>query len=135
MNPSDEILRALLSSARTIAVVGLSAEPDRPSYEVSLYLQQQGFQIVPVNPRYPEVLGERSYANLSEIPFAIDIVNVFRKTVDVLPIAVEAIKLRPKCFWQQKGIVNQEADQLVQQSGIVGVMDLCLKVEHRRLAA
>jgi uncharacterized protein len=134
MNPSDEHLRKLLQSARAIAVVGLSDKPNRPSHDVARYLQAQGYRIVPVNPLLPAVLGERCYAQLADIPFAIDIVNVFRRSQEVLPVAHQAIQIRAKCLWQQLGVDNLEADALVQAAGLTSVVDKCLKIEHRRLA-
>jgi uncharacterized protein len=126
-------LQRLFSSTKVIAVVGLSAEPDRASYGVALYLQEQGFQVVPVTPKYDQVLGQKAYKNLSEIPFAVDIVNVFRRTDDVLPIAREALALKPQCFWQQLGIDNEEAHLLVEQHSILSIKNQCIKIEHRQL--
>jgi uncharacterized protein len=101
---------------------------------VARYLQAQGYRIVPVNPLLPAVLGERCYAQLADIPFAIDIVNVFRRSQEVLPVAHQAIQIRAKCLWQQLGVDNLEADALVQAAGLTSVVDKCLKIEHRRLA-
>jgi predicted CoA-binding protein len=126
-------LRRILKACPTVAVVGLSAEWHRPSNFVAKYLQSHGYRIVPVNPRYPEILGEKSYARLEDIPFAVDMVDVFRRTEDVLPIARSAVAIGAKCFWQQIGVLNAEADALAQAAGLDTVMDRCVKIEHARL--
>ena len=126
-------LRRILQSCRTIAIVGLSAEWQRPSNFVAKYLQGHGYRIVPVNPRYPEILGEKSYARLEDIPFPVDMVDVFRKTEDVAPIAASAVAIGAKVLWQQIGVVNLEADALVRAAGLDSVMDRCVKIEHARL--
>lgn len=132
-----EELRSVLKKNHTIAVVGLSAEWHRPSYFASKYMQQHGYRIVPVNPRYAkastEILGERCYAELTDIPFAVDMVDVFRRTEDVLPIARQAVQIRASCLWQQIGVVNLEADTLARNAGLDSVMDRCVKIEHARL--
>ena len=132
---ADDIseLRRILKTCHTIAVVGLSAEWHRPSYFAAKYMQQHGHRIVPVNPRYAEVLGERCYPSLTEIPHPVDLVDVFRRTEDVLPIARQAIAIGAKCLWQQIGVRNLEADALVQAAGLDSVMDRCVKIEHARL--
>jgi predicted CoA-binding protein len=132
---SDDIseLRRMLRSYHTIAMVGLSAEWNRPSYFAAKYLQQHGYRIVPVNPRYQEVLGERCYPSLAEIPHAVDIVDVFRRTADVLPIAQAAVAIGAKCLWQQIGVKNVEADRFARAAGLDSVMDRCVKIEHGRL--
>jgi len=126
-------LRRILQSAKTIAVVGLSAEWHRPSYFAAKYVQQHGYRIVPVNPRYERILGERCYAKLEDIPFAVDMVDVFRKADDVLPIARSAVSIGAKCLWQQLGVKNLEADALAHGAGLDSVMDRCVKIEHARL--
>jgi uncharacterized protein len=132
---ADDIptLRRILRECRTIAVVGLSAEWHRPSYFVAKYLQGHGYRIVPVNPKYPEILGETSYAKLEDIPFAVDMVDVFRKPQDVLPVAHSAVAIGAKCLWQQLGVANLDADALVRAAGLDSVMDRCVKIEHARL--
>ena len=132
---SDDIstLRRILQTCRTVAVVGLSAEWHRPSYFVAKYLQGHGYRIVPVNPRYSEILGEKSYARLEDIPFAVDMVDVFRRTEDVLPIAHSAVAIGAKCMWQQIGVVNAEAEAVARAAGLDSVMDRCVKIEHARL--
>jgi predicted CoA-binding protein len=132
---SDDIstLRRILREGRTIAIVGLSADWHRPSNFVGKYLQQHGYRIVPVNPRYDSILGERSYASLGEIPFKVDMVDVFRRTDDVLPFAQAAVAIGAKCLWQQIGVKNLQADALVRAAGLDSVMDRCVKIEHARL--
>ena len=112
MSQDIPTLRRILGSCRTIAVVGLSAEWHRPSFFAAKYMQSHGYRIVPVNPRYPEILGERSYARLEDIPFPVDMVDVFRRSADVLPIARSALAIGARCLWQQIGVLNQEADEL-----------------------
>jgi hypothetical protein len=134
---TDDIttLRRILRDCKTIAVVGLSAEWHRPSFFAAKYMQQHGYRIVPVNPRYAdgEVLGERCYASLADIPHPVDLVDVFRRTDDVLPIARQALAIGVKCLWQQIGVRNLEADRLARAAGIDSVMDRCVKIEHARL--
>ena len=132
---ADDIstLRRILGDCRTIAVVGLSAEWHRPSYFAASYMQGKGYRIVPVNPRYPSILGQTCYARLEDIPFAIDMVDVFRKPADVLPIAHSAVAIGARCLWQQLGVVNLEADAVARQAGLDSVMDRCVKIEHARL--
>jgi uncharacterized protein len=132
---SDDIssLRRVLQTCKTIAVVGLSAEWHRPSFFAAKYMQEHGYRIVPVNPKYPEILGEKCYASLSDIPFPVDMVDVFRKPQDVLPIAQEAVKIGAKCLWQQLGVENLEAAAWVEQAGLDSVMNRCVKIEHARL--
>lgn len=132
---ADDIvtLRNILKSARTLAVVGLSAEWHRPSYFAAKYMQEHGYRVIPVNPRYERILGERCYARLEDIPGPVDIVDVFRKPADVPPIAASAIAIGAKCLWQQLGVVNLEADAMVRAAGLQSVMDRCVKIEHARL--
>jgi hypothetical protein len=132
---ADDItaLRRILQACRTIAVVGLSAEWHRPSYFAASYLQGKGYRIVPVNPRYPQILGETSYARLEDIPFRVDMVDVFRRPADVLPIAQSAVAIGAKCLWQQLGVMNTEADAVARAAGLDSVMDRCVKIEHARL--
>jgi predicted CoA-binding protein len=130
-------LRRILRDCKKIAVVGLSAEWNRPSYFAAKYMQEHGYEIIPVNPRYadlPEgVLGQKCYANLSDIPFKVDMVDVFRKTDDVLPIAQEALKIGAKCLWQQLGVHNKEAEDLFSSQGLDSVTNRCVKIEHARI--
>ena len=131
--PDIETLRRILASCKTIAVVGLSAEWHRPSYFAAKYMQEHGYRIIPVNPKYPEILGQRCYKSLTEIAEPVDIVDVFRRTDDVLPIAQQAVQIGAKAFWQQLGVVNEEADRLVRSHQIDSVMNRCVKIEHARL--
>ena len=135
MNTIEQI-RRILHEVRTIAVVGLSAEWHRPSFFAAKYMQDHGYRIVPVNPRYAnastDVLGEHCYAALTDIPFPVDMVDVFRRTEDVLPIAQQAIQIGAKCLWQQIGVMNLEADALARDAGMDSVMDRCVKIEHGR---
>jgi uncharacterized protein len=133
MSPDHASLRRLLDRCRTIAVVGLSADWNRPSYFAASYLQGKGYRIVPVNPKAEAILGERCYARLEDIPFAIDMVDVFRKPADVPPIAASAVAIGAKCLWQQLGVMNLEADAIARAAGLESVMDRCVKIEHARL--
>jgi predicted CoA-binding protein len=126
-------LRRILGQARTIAVVGLSAEWHRPSYFAAKYMQEHGYRVIPVNPRYREVLGERCHPSLTDIDEKVDIVDVFRRTEDVLPIARDAIAIEARCLWQQIGVVNLEAERLVVAAGLDSVKNRCVKIEHARL--
>jgi predicted CoA-binding protein len=126
-------LRRILKHCRTIAVVGLSAEWHRPSYFAAKYLQEHGYRVAPVNPRYESVLGEVCYPSLEAIPFAVDMVDVFRRSADVLPVARSAVAIGARCLWQQIGVMNLEADRLARESGLASVMDRCVKIEHARL--
>jgi hypothetical protein len=130
---ADGDVKAVLSSAKTIAVVGLSPKPDRDSYQVAAYLQQHGYRILPVRPAQPEILGEKAYASLDDIPPPVDIVDVFRGSDQVLPHAREALRLQPKVFWMQEGIENRPAAELLTAAGIDVVMGRCIKREHARL--
>ena len=128
-------LRRILKENRVVAVVGLSADWFRPSHFAAKYLQEHGYRVIPVNPRYAgqTLLGERCYASLREIPDKVDLVDVFRKTTDVLPIAEEAIAIGAKVLWQQIGVKNETADAKVRAAGLDSVMDRCVKIEHARL--
>ena len=132
---SDDIasLRRILKTCRTIAVVGLSAEWHRPSHFAAKYLQARGYRIVPVNPRYTEVLGERCYATLEDIPHPVDMVDVFRREADLPPIARAAVAIGARCLWQQLGVRSAEADAIARAAGLDSVMDRCVKIEHARL--
>jgi len=125
----DALIDRILAEARTIAVVGISDKPDRPSHAVARYLQERGYRIIPVNPAFKEVLGEKAYPSLSEVPGRVDLVDVFRKSADVLPIAEEAVRSRARFFWMQEGVVNEEARERLEEAGIPVVMDRCVKKE------
>ncbi len=132
-NPSAEELRALLAGAKTIAVVGLSPNPERPSHRIARRLQQWGYRVVPVRPAVAEVLGEKAYARLADVPTAIDIVDVFRAADRVDPVVDECIALGLPALWLQEGIVNEPAAQRAAAAGIRVVMDRCISVDYRRL--
>lgn len=140
---SQDIIKEILEKYRVIAVVGLSKELGKDSHRVSAYLKQHGYRIIPVNPFADEVLGEKSYPSLLEIPLelqkTIEIVDIFRPAEDVSPIMEQAIKLRqrngkPFAVWMQLGIVNEEAAEAGRRAGLIVVMDRCLMIEHNRLA-
>lgn len=135
MSDEPETLRRILRQTRVIAVVGLSERPDRASHYVARYLQQQGYRIIGVNPLLAgrQVLGVPVHASLLDLPQPVDMVDVFRRTEDVLPIAQQALEIGAKCLWQQSGIANREADALARAAGVDSVMDRCTKVEHARL--
>jgi len=128
--PSDPILE-LLTRAKTIAVVGLSDSPLRPSYGVSAYMQAQGYEIIPVNPTISEALGEKSYASLLEVSEKIDIVNVFRRSEFVNEIVDQAIHLQVPAIWMQEGVVNEAAAARARKAGVFVIMDLCILKEHK----
>jgi predicted CoA-binding protein len=132
---TDDIstLRRILRDCRTIAIVGLSPEWHRPSHFAAKYLQVNGYRIIPVNPRCTEILGERCYPDLLEIPEPVDMVDVFRRSAEVLPIARQAVLIKARCLWQQLGVLNLDADRLARDAGMESVMDRCVKIEHARL--
>ncbi len=127
MKLADQILR----NAKTIAVVGLSSNPMRDSYRVSGYMQDAGYRIIPVNPQETEVLGERSYPNLTAIPEPVDIVNVFRRSEFVAGIVDESIAIQAKAIWMQLGIIDEAAAAKAQSAGLSVIMDRCIMIEHR----
>ena len=126
-------LRRILSQSRVIAVVGLSADWFRPSYFAAKYMQEHGYTVIPVNPRYPEVLGQKCYRSLCEIPGKVDLVDCFRKTEDIPPIAEDAIAIGAKVLWQQLGVKNEAAAARARAAGLDAVTDRCVKIEHGRL--
>lgn len=130
---TDEDVKAALASAKTVAIVGLSPKPDRDSYQVAAYLQQRGYRVLPVRPAQAEILGEKAFASLDDIPGLVDIIDVFRSSDQVLPHAREALRLKPKLFWMQEGIENHEAAALLTAAGIDVVMNRCIKHDHARL--
>lgn len=131
MNP-DEIISKILESAHTIAVVGLSSRPARAGYYVPAYLQAHGYHIIPVNPNLEQALGVKSYPDLPSVPVPVDLVLLFRRSEQVLPIAEQAVQIGAKAIWMQSGIVNQEAAHIARQAGLDVVMDRCMMVEHRQ---
>jgi hypothetical protein len=126
-------LRRILGENRVIAVVGLSADWYRPSYFAAKYMQEHGYRVIPVNPKYAEILGEKCYPSLRAIPDKVAIVDVFRKTQDVPPVAEEAIAIGAKVLWQQLGVKNEAAAARARAAGLETVMDRCVKIEHARL--
>ena len=126
-------LRRILKENQVIAVVGLSADWYRPSYFAAKYMQEHGYRVIPVNPKYGEILGQKCYKSLREVPEKIDIVDVFRKTQDVMPIAEEAIAIGAKVLWQQLGVKNEAAAAKARAAGLDAVADRCVKIEHGRL--
>lgn len=133
-NPSRDRIKEILEETTTIAVVGLSNKPDRTSYMVSEAMQLRGYRIIPVNPTVTEpILGETCYSTLSDIPEKVHIVNVFRRSDQVVPIAEEAVKIGAKVFWLQLGIMNDEAAKIAGEAGLEVIMDRCIKVEDSML--
>ena len=120
----------IFKECKTIAVVGLSSDESRPSHRIARYLQGCGFKVIPVNPTLKEALGEKAYASLREVPEKIDIVDVFRRSEDVPPIADDAIAIGAKCLWMQEGIVNKQAAKKAEAAGLKVVMDRCIMMEH-----
>jgi predicted CoA-binding protein len=138
MSKAFESIPQLLSMARTIAVVGLSIKPERASHEVAHYLQQHGHRIIPVNPTYAgqSILGEHCHATLTQATRehgVIDVVQCFRKSEDVMPIAEDAVSIGARCLWMQLGVVNEAAAQVARKAGMMVVMDRCMKIEHMAL--
>lgn len=127
-------IKEILAQTQTIAVVGLSPKENRPSNDVARYLQKAGYTIIPVNPGQSEILGEKCYQSLLEIPEEIDIVDIFRRPEDVGPVVDQAIKIGAKVVWMQEGIVNEEAAAIARAAGLTVIMDRCLKVDHANLA-
>src|SRR5256886_13546076 len=125
-------LRRILKETRVIAVVGLSADWYRPSYFAAKYMQEHGYRVIPVNPKYESILGEKCYKSLRDIPERVDLVDVFRKTQDVPPIADDAISIGAKVLWQQLGVKNEAAAATARARGLEAVPDPCAKIAHRR---
>lgn len=130
---SDQVMKEILLSAKTIATVGLSSNPEKDSYSVAQYLKDQGYRVIPVNPTATEILGEKSYPDLESVPERIDVVQVFRKSEDVPPVAESAVKVGAMAVWMQEGIVNEEAAQKARAAGLQVVMDACMRETHKRL--
>jgi predicted CoA-binding protein len=133
--PEDRELQALLGDARTIAVVGLSSRPDRPSLDVARYLQEHGYRIVPVNPNETEVLGQPAYPSLLELPddLEVDVVDVFRRAEDTPEIARQAVRIGAKALWLQSGIVNEEAYRIASDAGLDVIMGVCIRTTRKRV--
>jgi predicted CoA-binding protein len=130
-SPLVDPVTGILRKSKTIAVVGLSDSPLRPSYVVSAYMQTHGYRIIPVNPQIKEALGEKAYSSLLEVPYRIDIVNIFRRPEYVEQIVDQAIRLKIPAIWMQEQVIHQEAAEKARRAGIFVVMDLCILKEHR----
>ncbi len=129
-NPSREEIGAMLKKAKRIAVVGLSNNPDRTSYQVSAAMQKAGYEIIPVNPTINEVLGVKAVASLKDIKGHVDIVNVFRRSEQLLDVAKEFVDIDADIYWAQQGLANEEAYEFLKKKGSTVIMDRCIKVEH-----
>jgi len=126
-------LRRILATSKVIAVVGLSGNWYRPSYFAAKYMLDHGYDVIPVNPQYPEILGRKCHASLLDIPVKVDIVDCFRKTEEIMPICEQAIAIGAKVLWQQLGVTNEEAARKAEAAGLDAVLDRCVKIEHARL--
>ena len=126
-------LRRILRECKTLAVVGLSANEMRPSYFAAKYMQDHGYRIIPVNPNYDEILGEKCYPDLASISEPVDIVDLFQRSERVMPFAEQAIEIGAKVVWMQLGVINEEAAKLARDAGLEVVMDRCVKIEYARL--
>ena len=131
VSPQDDPITDLLRRAETIAVVGLSNDPLRPSHGVSAYMQSQGYRIIPVNPQIKSCLGEKAYASLLDVPEKIDIVNIFRRPEFVAEVVDQAIQLKVPAVWMQEEVIHEKAAEKARRNGIFVVMDRCILVEHR----
>jgi predicted CoA-binding protein len=129
--PIGEI-QAVLRKYRVIAVVGLSPKPVRPSHRVAQYMRMAGYRIIPVNPGHAEILGLQCYPDLLSVPEGIDIVNIFRRSDQVLPVVQDAISVKAKVIWMQEGVINEQAAKLAEEHGLVVIMDRCIMVDHRQ---
>lgn len=132
MEDRAEKTKEILETSHTIAMVGLSPTEDKPSNGVARYLMKAGYRVIPVNPAYEEILGEKSYKSLSEIPDKVDVVDIFMRADKVAPVVEEAVKIKPKYIWLQLGIVSEEARAIAESHGIGFVMDKCMKMEHAK---
>ena len=130
INPSDKEVFELLSNTKTIAMIGASSNPEKTSHGIMKKLQSVGYRVIPVNPNETEILGEKCYASLLDIPEQIDLVDVFRKAETTVPIAEEAIKIKAKALWLQSGIVNEETAAIAKKGGLMMIMDECIAVMH-----
>lgn len=126
------MIRNILSTTKTVAMVGLSPKPERPSYFVGSYLKSEGYRVIPVNPRATEIFGEKSYPDLLSIPDPVDVVNVFRQPEECVEIARQAVQIGAKTLWLQLRIVNLEAARIAREAGLNVIMDRCMKIEHGR---
>ena len=130
---NDQEMKDILLSVKTVASVGLSSSDEKESYWIVFFLKEVGFRMIPVNPKATEILGEKAYPSLSDIPDKVDVVQVFRKSEDVPPIVDEAIKIGAKVVWMQEGIINEEAAQKAREAGLQVVMNACMRATYKRL--
>ena len=126
-------IRKVLRESKTIAVVGLSPKPNRPSHQVASYLMKVGYTIIPVNPGQDTILGQTCYPNLRDIPTPVDMVDIFRRQEEVVPIVNDAISIGARCIWMQQGIINGEAAEKAEAAGLTVIMDRCTKIDHMNL--
>jgi predicted CoA-binding protein len=129
----QQAIDRILRESHVVAVVGLSDDPDRPSFEVAEYLQARGYRIIPVNPNASEILGERTYPDLQKIPDKVDVVGIFRRAEEVPSVVEQAIRIGAKAVWMQEGIVNEEAARQARAAGLLVIMDRCMRKETKRL--
>lgn len=132
-NMTEEEIKEVLKTSKRIAVVGLSNKPERTSYQVAKYMQEAGYEIIPVNPTITEALGEKAYPSLADIPGKVDIVNVFRRSEETVEPAQEAVNIGAKVLWMQLGVINDEAYKIAEEAGLKVVMNSCIMREHSRL--
>jgi len=128
-------IQGILAASKIIAVVGLSDRPDRPAHTVPAYLQQQGYRIIPVNPKLRTALGEAAYPSLLEVPEPVDVVQIFRRSEDVPPVVEDAIRIGAKVVWMQSGIIHEQAAERARQAGLQVVMDTCMRTTHQAMRA
>jgi predicted CoA-binding protein len=131
--PPREEIKAILRDYRVVAVVGLSPQPERPSFKVARYLQEHGYRIIPVNPGQKEILGEKCYPRLSDIPFPVEVVDIFRNVEAIPAIVDDAIATGAKVVWMQQGLVEPAAARKAREAGLQVVMDRCMKIDHAQL--
>lgn len=129
----QSVIERILKEYRTVAVVGLSPDPARPSYGVAVYLSEHGYHIIPVNPKASEVLGRTCYPDLRSVPDKVEVVDIFRRSEDVAPVVEDAIAIGAKAVWMQEGVMNEAAAASAREAGLLVVMDRCMKKEHSRL--
>jgi predicted CoA-binding protein len=132
---TEQDILNILKDTKTIAVVGMSTKPNRPSVDVPAYLQAHGYKIIPINPRATEILGERAYPDLLSVPDKVDLVEIFMRPEEIPPVVEDAIKIGAKVVWMQEGIVNEEAAARAREAGLVAVQNMCMRVAHRYFTA
>jgi uncharacterized protein len=135
INPTSNEIEKILTESKTIAIVGLTDKPDKDSYRIARYLQEKGYRIVPVNPVYPEILGETSFKSVRDIPFDVDIVDIFRKPGAIPGIVDDAIVKKAKTVWMQLGLTNNEAADKARRAGLQVVQGRCIRIEHQKLSS